>query len=53
MSPAFGALGPAVLPGSGGLGGVPVPGWVSVLIIVVCVISAVTVLLLIRRNRRR
>jgi hypothetical protein len=43
----------AVLPGSGGAAGIPVPGWVSALIAVVCAVSAVVVLLLIARNRRR
>jgi hypothetical protein len=43
----------AVLPGSGSVAGVPIPGWATALIAVACAASAVVVLLVFLRNRRR
>ncbi|MBB4682842.1 hypothetical protein [Amycolatopsis jiangsuensis] len=44
---------PRLLPGFGTLAGIPIPGWAGTLLAVVCAVSAIVVLLLIIRNRRR
>ncbi|GAA3566296.1 hypothetical protein GCM10022222_57690 [Amycolatopsis ultiminotia] len=44
---------PRLLPGFGDIAGVPIPGWAGTLIAAVCILSAIVVLLVILRNRRR
>ncbi|MFF0144775.1 hypothetical protein ATK36_5830 [Amycolatopsis sulphurea] len=42
-----------LMPGFGDVAGIPIPGWAGTVIVVACAVSALVVLLVIVRNRRR